>query len=99
MRRVLAALAALAVVASVALAQNAAVIAQRKEAMKTIGNAVKAPGAMAKGDAPNTPAAAPAAKTPGSVGAGGSAQKHATVHPNDSVGDICLLPDIARFAH
>jgi uncharacterized protein (DUF2147 family) len=53
---------------------------------------------MAKGDAPNSPAAAPVAKTPGTV-AGGSAQKHATVHPNDSVGDICLLPDIARFAH
>jgi cytochrome c556 len=52
MLRVLAALAALAVGASVALAQNGAVIAQRKEAMKAIGSAVKAPGAMAKGDAP-----------------------------------------------
>jgi cytochrome c556 len=52
MLRVLAALAALAVATSVALAQNGAVIAQRKEAMKAIGNAVKAPGAMAKGDAP-----------------------------------------------
>jgi cytochrome c556 len=52
MLRVLAALAALAVAASVALAQNGAVIAQRKEAMKAIGNAVKATGAMAKGDAP-----------------------------------------------
>jgi cytochrome c556 len=52
MLRILAALAALAVGASAVLAQNAAVIAQRKEAMKTMGNAAKAPGAIAKGDAP-----------------------------------------------
>jgi cytochrome c556 len=52
MLRVLAALAALCVAASVALAQNATAIAQRKEAMKAVGSAVKGPGAMAKGDAP-----------------------------------------------
>ncbi len=52
MLRVLAVLAALVVAASVALAQNGATIAQRKEAMKTVGKAAKAVGAMAKGDAP-----------------------------------------------
>jgi cytochrome c556 len=52
MLRVLAALAALTVCASVVLAQNGAVIAQRKEAMKALGGAVKAPGSMAKGDTP-----------------------------------------------
>jgi cytochrome c556 len=52
MLRVVAALAALAVGATAALAQNAAVIAQRKEAMKAFGGAVKAPGGMAKGETP-----------------------------------------------
>lgn len=35
-----------------------------------------------------------AATTPPPAG-----QKHAALHPGDSVGDICLLPDIARFSH
>jgi hypothetical protein len=56
----------------------------------------------AKAAAPKGPAPAPkitgsantAAATPASAG-----QKHAAVHPNDPVGDICLLPDIARFSH
>ncbi len=48
---------------------------------------------MAKGI---KPAAAPAPKMSGSAAA---AQKMANAHPNDPVGDICLLPDIARFAH
>ena len=52
MLRVVAALAALAIGATAVLAQNAAVIAQRKEAMKAFGGAVKAPGGMAKGDSP-----------------------------------------------
>ncbi len=53
---------------------------------------------MAKGSA--KPAAAP--KTTGSVSpaAKTSGQKQATAAPPaDPVGDICLLPDIARFAH
>jgi uncharacterized protein (DUF2147 family) len=42
--------------------------------------------------APKTPSAAnPAPKAP--------AQKQAAGQPADPVGDICLLPDIARFAH
>ena len=52
MLRVVAALAALAVGATAVLAQNAAVIAQRKETMKAFSGAVKAPGDMAKGETP-----------------------------------------------
>ena len=49
-------------------------------------------------------AAAPAPKTTASVNTAAAApapagQKHAALHPNDPVGDICLLPDIARFTH
>jgi cytochrome c556 len=52
MLRVVAAMAALAIGATVVLAQNAAVIEQRKQAMKAFGGAAKGPGAMNKGDAP-----------------------------------------------
>ena len=52
MLRVVAVLAALAVGATAVLAQNAAGIAARKDAMKAFGGAAKAPGGMAKGDAP-----------------------------------------------
>ena len=52
MLRVVAVLAALAVGATAVLAQNAAGIAARKEAMKGFGGAFKEPSAMAKGDAP-----------------------------------------------
>ena len=52
MLRVMAAVAALAIGATVVLAQNAAVIDQRKQAMKAFGGAAKGPGAMNKGDAP-----------------------------------------------
>jgi hypothetical protein len=39
----------------------------------------------------------PSVNTPSTKMAG---QKVATAgHPSDPVGDICLLPDIARFAH
>ena len=48
MLRVLAAVAALAIGATVVLAQNAAVIDQRKQAMKAIGGAAKGPGGMAR---------------------------------------------------
>jgi len=53
---------------------------------------------MAKG-APKTQGAPP--KTTGSVNpaAKTSGQKQATATAADPVGDICLLPDIARFAH
>ena len=63
---------------------------------------------MAKG-APKTtgalprtaaPAAAPVPKTTGSVSPAPKAgQKQAAGQSADAVGDICLLPDIARFAH
>ena len=52
MLRVVATMAALAIGATVVLAQNAAVIEQRKQAMKAFGGAAKGPGAMSKGDAP-----------------------------------------------
>ena len=52
MLRVVAVLAALAVGATAVWAQNAAVIAARKEAMKAFGGAAKGPGGMKKGDAP-----------------------------------------------
>ncbi len=54
----------------------------------------KAAGALPKAAAPTTTATAPktAPKTPGQ-------KQAATAQPADPVGDICLLPDIARFAH
>ena len=49
--------------------------------------------------APAQPATATAPKTTGAVSpAAKSAQKQAAGQPGD-IGDICLLPDIARFAH
>jgi uncharacterized protein (DUF2147 family) len=62
--------------------------------------APKTTGAAPRTAAPTTPAAAP--KTTGSVSPAPkpSGQKLATsAQPADPVGDICLLPDIARFAH
>jgi uncharacterized protein (DUF2147 family) len=50
----------------------------------------------AKGAKAAAPAPAPAPKTTGSTAPG---QKAAAGQPTDAVGDICLLPDIARFAH
>lgn len=52
MLRLVAAVAVLAIGATVVLAQNAAVVDQRKQAMKAFGGAAKGPGGMAKGDAP-----------------------------------------------
>jgi hypothetical protein len=67
--------------------------------------APKATGALPKSTAaapaaPKSAAAAPAApKTTGSTGPAPKAnQKQAAGQPAD-IGDICLLPDIARFAH
>jgi uncharacterized protein (DUF2147 family) len=60
--------------------------------------APKATGALPKTAAPAVNAAMP--KTTGSVAAKMPAQKQAAAgQPADPVGDICLLPDIARFAH
>jgi uncharacterized protein (DUF2147 family) len=57
---------------------------------------------MAKG-APKTagaaPKPAPAPKTTGSANPAAKGQKLTTAQPADPVGDICLLPDIAGFAH
>jgi uncharacterized protein (DUF2147 family) len=65
--------------------------------------APKATGALPKTAAPAAPTPPPSApKTTGSVSPAPkpSGQKLATsAQPADSVGDICLLPDIARFAH
>jgi hypothetical protein len=59
--------------------------------------APKATGALPKTAAPATPAAP---KTTGAVTpAPKPGQKQAAGQSGDSVGDICLLPDIARFAH
>src|ERR1700726_951467 len=60
--------------------------------------APKGAGALPKAATPGTPGP----KTTGSVGPAPKApgQKLATnAQPADPVGDICLLPDIARFAH
>lgn len=56
---------------------------------------------MAKSTAPNGahhPAAAPS-RTTGAAPPHSATQRHTAAHPNDPVGDICLLPDIAGFAH
>jgi hypothetical protein len=63
--------------------------------------APKATGALPKTAAPNNTTSA-GSKTTGSVNPAAKApgQKLATAAaPADPVGDICLLPDIARFAH
>ncbi len=52
---------------------------------------------MAKGtQKPIAPAPAPAAKTTTGVGSGATASAKPGHKPADQVGDICLLPDIAR---
>jgi uncharacterized protein (DUF2147 family) len=58
----------------------------------------KTAGALPKAAAPTS---APAPKTTGSVAAAPKLpnQKLAAAKPTDPVGDICLIPDIARFAH
>jgi uncharacterized protein (DUF2147 family) len=57
---------------------------------------------MAKESAKGSPKGADKGAAPKTVGAANpSAAKSAKGHaqPGDSVGDICLLPDLARFAH
>jgi uncharacterized protein (DUF2147 family) len=51
---------------------------------------------MAKGI---KPIAAPAQRTTGAAHNAASGTRMANARPNDSVGDICLIPDIARFSH
>jgi hypothetical protein len=59
----------------------------------------KITGAPPKANAQGPAGSAP--KTAGSVNptARTHAQKLATAQPADPVGDICLIPEIARFAH
>ena len=61
-----------------------------------------APGATAAAPAPSAPkttgAASPAPANPAPKAAPGQKQAAAAAQPAD-IGDICLLPDIARFAH
>jgi Uncharacterized protein conserved in bacteria (DUF2147) len=57
---------------------------------------------MAKGTAKGTPAqpqAAAPAPAPKTTGSASPAARQAAATPKDSVGDICLLADVARFAH
>jgi hypothetical protein len=59
---------------------------------------------MAKGSpkaagAPKTATAAPAATTGAATTPKPAGKKTASAQAADPVGDICLLPDIARFAH
>jgi hypothetical protein len=56
-------------------------------------------GAASRATAQST--GAPAPKTTGSVSSGSRThgQKQAAAQPADPVGDICLIPEIARFAH
>jgi uncharacterized protein (DUF2147 family) len=57
---------------------------------------------MAKGAAKGAPAqsqAAAPAPAPKTTGSAAPAQKQAMGTPKDPVGDICLLSDVARFAH
>jgi uncharacterized protein (DUF2147 family) len=63
-----------------------------KGAPKTAGNPAKTAPPTTTAAAPKTAPVNPAAKTPGQ-------KPTAAGQPADTVGDICLLPDIAGFAH
>jgi hypothetical protein len=54
--------------------------------------APKTTGALPKATAPKTTAPGNPARAPGQ-------KQAAAAQPADPVGDICLIPDIARFAH
>jgi uncharacterized protein (DUF2147 family) len=62
-------------------------------------NSMAKSGPKTTGSLPKTSAATTAPAAAGSPAAKMPGQKLATAHPSDSVGDICLIPDIARFAH
>jgi uncharacterized protein (DUF2147 family) len=53
---------------------------------------------MAKGAAKTT-GASPKSTAPSSTASGKTPGQKQAAHPADPVGDICLIPDIARFAH
>ena len=61
--------------------------------------APKTTGTLPRTGAQTTTANAPKTAAPGSSAAKAPGQKAAPGQPADTVGDICLLPDIARFAH
>src|SRR4051794_15976026 len=66
------------------------------------GSGIKTTGLPGQPAQPKTVAPAPAPKTTGSIGSTASktaAAGQKTAASGDVVGDICLLPDIARFAH
>lgn len=89
MLRVIAGLAALAVCTTFVVAQNAGVIDQRKQAMKSLGGAMKNPTAMVKGDAPFDLAKVQASLQTIQSAAG----KAKSLFPDDSkTGDTDTLP-------
>jgi len=55
--------------------------------------------AAAKPAAPKTATPAPAPGSPKSTSGAATASAKGRTQPTDPVGDICLLPDIARFTH
>jgi uncharacterized protein (DUF2147 family) len=57
------------------------------------------PSSPANSQAKSTGRGAPAAAAPGTTGSTAPAQRQAAGQPKDAIGDICLLPDVARFAH
>ncbi|MDE2329364.1 MAG: DUF2147 domain-containing protein [Bradyrhizobium sp.] len=65
------------------------------------GNSMAKGAAKAAGAPPRTAAATPKAGTARTVGQNHAAAgaNHAPAGSTDTVGDICLIPDIARFAH
>lgn len=89
MIRIAAALAAIAVGATIAYAQNADAISQRRATMKQFGGAMKSPGGMIKGDVPFDLAAVHASlKT-----LEDTAAKAKAVFPDDSkTGETDTLP-------
>src|SRR3954467_5306099 len=62
-------------------------------------SAIKTPGLPGQPAQPKTVAPSPAPKTTGSTASKTGAAGQKTAASGDVVGDICLLPDIARFAH
>src|SRR3954451_1113689 len=70
-----------------------------KSPSRTTGG-IKTTGLPGQPAQPKTVAPPPASRTTGSTGAKtGSAGQKTAAGSGDVVGDICLLPDIARFAH
>ncbi len=63
------------------------------------GNSIKTTGLPGQPVAPKTATAAPAPATTGSTAPKTAPSGKRTAASGDVVGDICLLPDIARFAH